>query len=71
MLPSINSCETPTDILALNGRLVRFECMIQDMYEEEYFGTVLRKHDSQDLNYALLYKYYSELSQEQIDSYDC
>lgn len=45
--------------------------MIQDMYEEEYFVSVL-KPLSGDASFgnALFYKYYSELSSEQIASYD-
>lgn len=36
-IPSLNACTTPHQIKALNKKLVRFECMICDMYDEEYF----------------------------------
>ncbi len=37
MIPSLNKCTKVEDIAALNKKIVRFECMIQDMYDEEYF----------------------------------
>lgn len=36
-LPSLNACRSQEEILALNGRLVTFDCLVQDMYDEEYF----------------------------------
>ena len=49
--------------------------MIQDMYDEEYFIQVLRpqqlsSQQTSTIDDALFYKYYSELSNEQMDKYE-
>ena len=49
--------------------------MIQDMYDEEYFIQVLRpqqqsSQSTSTIDDALFYKYYSELSNEQMDMYE-
>lgn len=65
---------------SLHGKLVRFECMVQDMYDEEFFMTVLlpNKYSGGDhamddepsldsnvnLKDGLFYKYFSQLSNE-------
>jgi hypothetical protein len=43
-------------------KLVRFDCQIVDMYDEEYFVGVLPQKEG-----ILVYKYFSELSPEQLD----
>eukprot|EP00347_Sterkiella_histriomuscorum_P016942 403351260 len=86
LIPSLNSCENVQDIQNLNGKLVKFECMIQDMYEEEYFMSVLLPLQTHDTNStidssnsqntqnplagSLLYKYYSNLTSEQMNTFD-
>ena len=49
--------------------------MIQYMYDEEYFIHVLRpqqlsSQQTSTIDDALFYKYYSELSNEQMDKYE-
>lgn len=74
LIPSLNACSNPLEIKNLNKKLVRFECMIQDMYDEEFFIQVLKPHEgtsqSDLLDHSLFYKYYTELSQEQMQYYD-
>lgn len=41
-IPRLNDCKTPEDVTALHHKLVRFDCMIQDQYEEEYFVNFLQ-----------------------------
>ncbi|CDW86598.1 mini-chromosome maintenance complex-binding protein [Stylonychia lemnae] len=85
-LPSLNACETVEDLHSLSGKLVRYDCMIQDMYEEEYFMSVLlptqSSQNSETLSKStqhssnsqpglpLFYKYYTELTQDQIINYE-
>ena len=40
-IPRLNDCMCPEDIVKLHHKLVRFDCMIQDQYEEEYFISYL------------------------------
>jgi len=58
-LPSLNGARSQEEILALNGRLISFDCMVQDMYDEEYFVQVLG-----DLPTSLYYKYFTDLCPE-------
>ena len=49
---------------ALNHKLVRFECQIADMYDDEFFISVMdpsSKATEPDTQ-PLVYKYFSELS---------
>jgi hypothetical protein len=41
-IPRLNDCKTPEEIAALHHKLVRFDCMIQDQYEEEFFVSYLK-----------------------------
>ena len=41
-IPRLNDCKTPEEIAALHHKLVRFDCMIQDQYEEEFFVSLLQ-----------------------------
>lgn len=76
MLPDLNDCSSVEEINQMNGKLVKFDCMVQDMYEEEFFSSVLIQKDSlhaeteEMLATSLYYKYYSGLSQDQIDKFD-
>ena len=63
MVPSLNKCKSVEDMLSLNKRLVTFTCMVQDMFEEEYFMSVLFRRDAPgDYTQASFYKYFSEIS---------
>ena len=59
-MASLNACRSQEEIQALNGRLVTFDCMVQDMYDEEYFAQVLG-----DLPTSIYYKYFTDLCPEQ------
>jgi hypothetical protein len=52
----LNACATNEDIRGLSGKLVQFECMVQDMYNEEYFMVLLKQASP-----PLFHKYFSEL----------
>ena len=45
--------------------------MVQDMYDEEYFVQVLKplQPTGEELDSAIFYKYYTELSEEQMKLY--
>jgi len=62
-IPHLNNCRHAADVQALNNKLVRFDCQIVDMYEEEYFVAVLPMKDSE----VVVYKYFTELSAEQLE----
>lgn len=49
--------EGDDELAQLNHKLVRFDCIISDMYEEEFFVAVLSKDDK-----SFVYKYFSECS---------
>lgn len=42
-------------------KVVRFDCIISDMFEEEYFVSVLR---SSPESQPIIYKYYSSVADE-------
>lgn len=45
--------------------------MVQDMYDEEYFIQVLKPiQQAHDLDNSLFYKYYTELSDAQLQAYE-
>jgi Mini-chromosome maintenance replisome factor len=69
-LPSLNTCNTQEEISAISGKIVTFECMIQDMYNEEYFVQVLQPLNQDGSVEPLFYKYYSELTEEQMNTYE-
>ena len=48
--------------MALHHKLVRFDCMIQDQYEEEFFVSYLQSKESGVP--GMVYKYFSELTEE-------
>lgn len=69
-LASVNQCLSKESLMQLNKKLVRFDCQICDMYEEEYFVPVVPTKASQESGgKPLVYKYFAELSQEQISDY--
>ena len=39
------------------------------MYEEEYFVSLIPRKDSKAIESALIYRYYSELSEEELENY--
>lgn len=69
MIPSLNECKNLEEILNLNRKLVKFECMIQDMYEEEYFVSLIHRKDSKAIENSLIYRYYSDLSEEELENF--
>jgi len=36
-IPRLNECQNPNEVLQLNHKLVRFDCMILDQFEDEFF----------------------------------
>lgn len=46
--------------------MVQFECMIQDMYNEEYYALLLQAQGAP----TIFYKYFSELTEEQMQTYN-
>ena len=42
-LATINTCLTKDSLRQLDRKLVRFDCQVCDMYEEEYFAPVVPK----------------------------
>jgi hypothetical protein len=57
------------ELSALHQTLVRFDCLIADMYEQEYFVSVLRAAADKEAA-PLVYKYFSQLSDSQSETYD-
>lgn len=56
-MPNVSRIESDEDLAALNHKLVRFDCIISDMYEEEFFVAVLKNNDR-----TFIYKYFTECS---------
>ena len=40
-LPSVNKCMVGSELKELHHKLVRFDCVITDMYEEELYVSIL------------------------------
>ena len=59
-MPNITLVQSLDDIAHHNGRVVRFDCIISDMYEEEYFVGVLASNDQTAP--PLIYKYFTNLT---------
>ena len=71
-IANVNSCVTKDSLRQLNRKLVRFDCQICDMYEEEYFAPVVPKREQRAdaENKPLIYKYFSHMSNNQLGDYD-
>jgi hypothetical protein len=41
-IPNISEINSNEELAALNHKLVRFDCIVSDMYEEEIFVSVLK-----------------------------
>lgn len=68
-ISSVNSCLSKESLRQLDRKLVTFDCQICDMFEEEYFVAIVPQ--KQDANATpLVYKYFSELSDEQMECYE-
>ena len=69
-IPCVNTCLTPEALLEHDSKLVRFDCQIIDMFEEEYYVGVVpaTKNDSSEAAAAtappLVFKYFNVLSSE-------
>jgi hypothetical protein len=59
-LPNISRIEG--DLSHLNQKLVRFDCIIADMFEEEFYVSVVSHNDKQ-----FVYKYFSEVHGDQAE----
>ena len=59
----------------MDRKLVRFDCQIVDMFEEELYIPVVPKKNlsdpatSRESDNPLIYKYFSEMSDEQVATY--
>ncbi len=60
-LPNLSTIATDEEVVSLNHKLVRFDCIISDMFEEEYFVSVLRGTPETQ---PIIYKYYSNVRDE-------
>lgn len=70
-IPRLNDCKTPEEIVALNHKLVRFDCMIQDQFEEEFYLSYLNVKDQEGSKQkGTVYKYFSELTDEDMKKYE-
>lgn len=85
-IPRLNDCKSVDDLAKLHHKLVRFDCMIQDQYEEEFFVSYLKpknEGNSQSSNESghpatspaftdgMVYKYFSELTPDEVAYFDC
>ena len=52
---------TDDEVRSCHHKLVRFDCIVSDMFEEEYFVSVLR---SSPETQPIIYKYYSSVLDE-------
>lgn len=69
-LSSINTCLDKDSLRQLDRKLVRFDCSICDMFEEEFYVPLIPKKESADSNTVpLVYKYFTELTEEQVNEY--
>lgn len=64
-LPCVGACASVDDLLKLHHKLVRFDCVVTDIYEEEFFVPILPAADGK----TLVFKYFSDLSEEQTSKY--
>lgn len=70
-LPSVNQCMSKEALREHDTKLVRFDCQILDMFEEEYFVPIMPDHQPASSDSTspvlsqtpLVYKYHSELSE--------
>ena len=79
-LASINQCLSKESLRQLDRKLVRFDCQICDMFEEEYFVPVVpakQQGEASDASQAscttgnpLVYKYFSEMSDADMALYE-
>ena len=59
-MQNITLVQNKDEIASYSGKVVRFDCIICDMYEEEYFVGVLNSSDVTEP--PLIYKYFTNLS---------
>ncbi len=60
-VPNISTMATDDEVRSCHHKLVRFDCIISDMFEEEYFVSVLRATPESQ---PIIYKYYSSVKDE-------
>ena len=56
--------ETDDEVRSYHHKIVRFDCIVNDMFEEEYFVSVLRRSPETQ---PIVYKYYSSVLDEHTD----
>ena len=70
-IPSVNTCLTKEALREHDTKLVRFDCQVVDMFEEEYFAGALNpnpidltenQQESAAAAQPLVYKYFTSLS---------
>ena len=44
--------------------------MIQDMYEDEYYVSLIRNKHHPSIDNALFYRYYSDLNDQELETYN-
>ena len=69
-LTSVNTCLTKDSLRQLDRKLVRFDGQVCDMFEEEYFVPLVPKKQPGESANPLVYKYFSELSTEDMAEYE-
>ena len=63
-LPSVNKCVVGSELKELHHKLVRFDCVITDMYEEELYVSILPSGGNTAKNKPLICKYFTDLTDE-------
>jgi len=64
-VPSVNKCIAVPELREMHHKLVRFDCVITDMYGEDLYVPVLKGATAK----PLICKYFSELNKEQAEEY--
>jgi len=61
-IPNISRMNDDEEVAKLNHKLVRFDCIISDMFEEEIFVSVIdTATNSQSQDSKFIYKYFTEI----------
>ena len=66
LLPSLNEVQTLNELKNLHHKLVRYNCVVQDMYEEEIYQTevTIPAPNEEEKQKIYTYKYHMDLPQE-------
>jgi len=52
-MPFLNNCKTYKDLHALNGKLVRYLCVVSDIQDPEMYMTCLNRGEGKDLQLGM------------------